>query len=70
MLHGSESHEKVLKLVQNRLSLVSAFYFNFNRQYSSPSCYSKSRHVDKHHRSRFKPNLERFKRLGRVYWAR
>jgi hypothetical protein len=39
-------------------SLVSIFIFNFNRQYSSPNYHSKIRHVGKHHRSRFKPNLE------------
>ena len=49
------------------LSLVSIFIFNFNRQYSSPNCHSKSRHVGKHHRSRFKRNLECFECFGRVY---
>ena len=49
------------------LFLVSIFIFNFNRQYSSPNCHSKNRHVGKQHRARFKPDLEPFEDFGRVY---
>ena len=51
------------------LSLVSIFNFNFNRQYSSPNCHSKSCHVGKHHRAPFKPNFEPFECFGRVYYV-
>ena len=46
------------------LSLVSIFNFNFNRQYSSPNCHSKSRHVGKHHRVQSKIFLSLLNALG------
>jgi hypothetical protein len=51
------------------LSLVSIFNFNFNRQYSSPNCHSKSCHVGKHHRVQSKIFFEPFECFGRVYWV-
>ena len=51
------------------MSLVSIFIFKFNRHYSSSNCQSKSRHVGKDHRPRFKPNLEPFERFRRAYWV-
>ena len=49
------------------LFLVSFFIFNFNRQYSSPNCHSKSRRLGKHHRAR--PNIffELFEWFGSAY---
>jgi hypothetical protein len=49
--------------------LVSIFSFNCNRQYSSPNCHSKSRHVGKHHRVRSNIFFEPFECFGRVYWV-
>ena len=51
------------------VSLVTIFNFKFNRQDSSPNCHSKSRHVGKHSRARFKPNLEPLACFRRAYGA-
>ena len=64
-----EALDVCYNLIELFLSLVSIFNFNFNRQYSNPNCHSKSCHVGKHHRSRFKPNLEPFECSGRVYYV-
>ena len=56
-------------LIELFLSLVSILNFNFNRQYSSPNCHSKSCHVGKHHRVQSKIFFEPFECFGRVYWV-
>ena len=64
MLYVFESRKGILKIIEIFASLVSTCNFYFNRQCISPSCYSKSRHVGRHHRAWFKSNLKLFECLG------
>ena len=56
--------DKGYKPIEILWPLVSIFNFNCNRQYSSPNCHSKSRHVGKHHRTRSKIFFEPFECFG------